>query len=532
MRNFLLAYIVRPFAKRWWKGFLLLALWTVAFVAMPALSGWFLAICSVVFVTANTAFAYLIPSSIIRLMSILRTATRYFERLENHKTTLSVQQSLQLKIFSAAARLPYFRKEENNNSSLLENSTHGTDQILNHILLWLLPFAALLLTIGLYAIFVAFFAEMIALEFLISSAILLFMVPQVNVYRNRLLHGQLKTAREETHLILMEVFRGRIEIAKYNLEGKAINRHEVMRQKLEQLENKIQVNSFFLQLIAGLGFSYVATFLLWQSGEQGMDAPLAIGIFFGIMAQAELAEMLFSGKSEKSAVEQQIRDMQSIFEEGDAPKEAVTVSSSLERLQLTTWEAIVPGTPVHVEPLSLDIARGEWIALYGETGKGKTTFLNSLFYPEYRRAGILTWNETSNLLHLPVPKAIYVTQKAYLLTGTLRENFEGYSDEEIEGVLKTVDLASWRAALQEGLGSFLGENGETLSGGQRKKLLLAQALLKRPQLLVVDEPTAGISMENAIAIFQNIRSQYPGITILMATHLKEFEQVVDKVVKL
>ena len=175
------------------------------------------------------------------------------------------------------------------------------------------------------------------------------------------------------------------------------------------------------------------------------------------MAQAELAEMLFSGKSEKSAVEQQIRDMQSIFEEGDAPKEAVTVSSSLERLQLTTWEAIVPGTPVHVEPLSLDIARGEWIALYGETGKGKTTFLNSLFYPEYRRAGILTWNETSNLLHLPVPKAIYVTQKAYLLTGTLRENFEGYSDEEIEGVLKTVDLASWRAALQEGLGSFLGK---------------------------------------------------------------------------
>ena len=113
MRNFLLAYIVRPFAKRWWKGFLLLALWTVAFVAMPALSGWFLAICSVVFVTANTAFAYLIPSSIIRLMSILRTATRYFERLENHKTTLSVQQSLQLKIFSAAARLPYFREENN-----------------------------------------------------------------------------------------------------------------------------------------------------------------------------------------------------------------------------------------------------------------------------------------------------------------------------------------------------------------------------------------------------------------------------------
>jgi ATP-binding cassette subfamily C protein CydC len=78
----------------------------------------------------------------------------------------------------------------------------------------------------------------------------------------------------------------------------------------------------------------------------------------------------------------------------------------------------------------------------------------------------------------------------------------------------------------------LGENGETLSGGQRKKLLLAQALLKKPQLLVVDEPTAGISAENAIAIFQNIQAQHPAIAILMATHLKEFEQVADKVVKI
>ncbi len=183
--------------------------------------------------------------------------------------------------------------------------------------------------------------------------------------------------------------------------------------------------------------------------------------------------------------------------------------------------------------VSLDVKRGEWVALFGETGKGKTTLLNSLFYPEYRRNGSLIWNGNSELSHLPVPECIYVTQKAYLLTGTLRENFEGYSDEAIEQVLETVDLSSWRSSLPpDGLASWLGENGETLSGGQRKKLLLAQALLKIPQLLVVDEPTAGISSENAIAIFRNIKRQYPDITLLMATHLNEFEDVVDKVVRI
>ena len=531
MRDFIVTYIVDPFKDKWRKGFFLLALWTIAFVALPAISGWFLAICSVVFVTANIGFSYLVPSAIIRLLALFRTATRYFERLENHKTTLDVQQSLQLKIFKSVSKLPYFKKQVNNNSSLLENSTHGIDHILNHILLWLLPFAALLLTISVYFIFLVIFSRVIAFEFLISSAVLLFLVPQLVFRKNKILYIQLKDIREENHQNLMQSFRGRIEISKYNMEDKAIEGNEKNRKKIERLESKIQINSFYLQLIAGLGFSYIASFLLWHSGQQGMNAPLAIGIFFGVMAQAELSEMLFSGKSEKSSVEHQIKDINSIINEGSTSVEEVTVSSELEQLNLVNLKAKIPDTFVKVGPISLNIKKGDWIALYGETGKGKSTLLNSLFYPEYVEEGQIVWND-EKIKNLPILEAIYVTQKAYLLTGTLRENFEGYSDNEIEDVLKTVDLASWRSSLSEGLGSWLGENGETLSGGQRKKLLLAQALLKQPQLLVVDEPTAGISTENAIDIFKNIKQRHPGITILMATHLKEFEKVADKVVSI
>lgn len=531
MREFIVIYIIDPFKDKWKQGFLLLALWTVAFVAMPAVSGWFLAMCSFVFASANIGFSYLVPAAIIRLLSIFRTATRYFERLENHKTTLDAQQSLQLKIFKSVARLPYFRKQVNNNSSLLENSTHGIDQILNHILLWLLPITALILTIAVYFIFLVIFSRVIAIEFLISSVILLFLVPQFVFRKNKILYQKLKQAREDNHLELIQGFRGRIEISKYNMQDKAFEAQEDKRFEIEQLENKLQNNSFYLQLIVGLGFSYIAAFLLWHSSQQGLSAPFSIGIFFGIMAQAELSEMLFSGKSEKSSVEHQVKDIESIIDEGSVPSEEVSVSSSLDRLKLNNLRVMIPETQVRVGPISLQINKGDWIAIYGETGKGKSTLLNGLFYPEYIEDGSITWNN-EGVLHLPVPEAIYVTQKAYLLTGTLRENFEGFPDKEIEEALKTVDLSSWRDTLPEGLGTWLGEHGETLSGGQRKKLLLAQALLKNPQLLVVDEPTAGISTENAIDIFQNIQSKHPGITILMATHLKEFEKVVDKVVSI
>lgn len=524
--------MLQPLAGKWLRGIVLLLLWTVAFIALPAISGWFLAICSVVFLSANYAFSYLIPSAIIRLLAILRTATRYFERLENHKTTLEAQQRLQLKIFESVAKFPYFKKQVNNNSALLENSTYGIDQILNHILLWILPFSALLFSLGIYFFFLAVFSQIIAVEFLISSAVLLFIVPQFIFRKNRKLYEELKICREENNQTLIQSFRGRIEISKYHLEAKVISQYEQKLLQLQQLENKLQNNSFWLQLIAGLGFSYIAAFLLYNSSNYDIDAPLAIGIFFGIMAQAELSEMLFSGKSEKSSVAHQIKDLDTIIKEGEQPVEAVEVYSNLENLSLKNVSAKIPETSVVTDEVSLEIKKGEWIAIFGETGKGKTTLLNSLFYPEYRRSGSLIWNHETDLLHLPVPECIYVTQKAYLLTGTLRENFEGYPDEDIEQAIQTVDLSSWRLSLPDGLNSWLGENGETLSGGQRKKLLLAQALLKKPQLLVVDEPTAGISSENAIDIFNNIRQQNSDITILMATHLKDFESVVDKVVRL
>ena len=150
MNSFLKQNIFRPFAANWLRGLVMLLFWTISFIAMPALSGWFLAACSVAFVTSNVLFAYLIPSSIIRLFTLVRTALRYFERLENHKTTLDGQRRLQLAIFQSVARLPYFKKQVNNNSTILENSTHGIDLILNHILLWLLPFTTLLISLSIY----------------------------------------------------------------------------------------------------------------------------------------------------------------------------------------------------------------------------------------------------------------------------------------------------------------------------------------------------------------------------------------------
>ncbi|MCD8193234.1 MAG: hypothetical protein LUD74_01520 [Tannerellaceae bacterium] len=226
MNKFIFINIILPLRGKWLRGIFLLLLWTLAFIVLPAISGWFLAMCSVAFVTANVLFAYLIPSAGIRLIALVRTVTRYFERLENHTTTLEAQQRLQLKIFKSVARFPYFKKQVNNNPALLETSTQGVDQLLNYILLWVLPLTALVFSIGIYFFILTVFSQVIAVEFMISSAILLFIIPQLFFRQNRKIYEELKIQREESNQALIESFRGRIEIAKYQLEEKATRQYQ------------------------------------------------------------------------------------------------------------------------------------------------------------------------------------------------------------------------------------------------------------------------------------------------------------------
>jgi ATP-binding cassette subfamily C protein CydC len=90
MNTFLQKHIFQPLAGRWLLGISVLIFWTVAFVALPAISGWFLAASTVAFITANALFAYLIPSSLILFpqkdrLSDRRCSKRYYARTRTVK---------------------------------------------------------------------------------------------------------------------------------------------------------------------------------------------------------------------------------------------------------------------------------------------------------------------------------------------------------------------------------------------------------------------------------------------------------------
>lgn len=168
---------------------------------------------------------------------------------------------------------------------------------------------------------------------------------------------------------------------------------------------------------------------------------------------------------------------------------------------------------------------GALVAITGPSGAGKTTLLKLLARELEPDQGTIALGETP--LAQIQAEELYrhqalVSQDGHIFNASLQENLlmakPDATVQEMRGVLEAVCLTNLVEKLTDGVDTRLGEHGETLSGGERRRLSLAQALLKAPSILLLDEPTAGVDRETAQHILATLRARLPLSTIVVATH--------------
>ncbi|MEG0686729.1 MAG: peptidase domain-containing ABC transporter, partial [Erysipelotrichales bacterium] len=175
--------------------------------------------------------------------------------------------------------------------------------------------------------------------------------------------------------------------------------------------------------------------------------------------------------------------------------------------------------------INMQIKAGEKIALVGESGSGKTTIAKLLmnFYNIEKGELLLnSYNIKDINKEVLREKISYISQDSFFFSGTIKENLEfadlDISYEEIVNACKKAQIHEFINALPTRYETLLEEKGTNLSGGQRQRLAIARALLKKPEILIMDEATSNLDTITEKAIEKTIEDCTKNVTTIIIAH--------------
>lgn len=340
-------------------------------------------------------------------------------------------------------------------------------------------------------------------------------------------------------------FLGGLKLAKsQNLEGRFVEQfrttlaeatgHQVDHMRV-QSGSRMAVNT--MMALAG------AVLVMTGYAFLHLPAPVLLTLLFIIARMGAPAQQLQTGAQQLAIALPSFEALEAL--KAELANETATSASAGEALPEgpVTFEHVTylhrtgdSGVARGVQDLSLHIAPGEFVGISGPSGAGKTTFcdlLTGLFPPQAGR--ICIGGTPLDQAHLPAWRAglAYVSQDPFLFHKSIRWNLTfatpGATEEELWQALAVAGAADLVRAMPLGLETLTGERGMLVSGGERQRLALAGALLRKPRLLVLDEATSAIDIASEKAILTALLSRIPRPTLIMVAHRPESLSLCDRI---
>lgn len=495
-------------------------------VGLLGLSGWF--------ITASAAagmagigilFNVFAPSAMVRFLALGRTAARYGERVLTHDATLRALSALRVRLLQGLLTRPYRDLERLRANTLLNRITADIDALDGALLRLVIPAVAgsvviLGATIALWGLVHPVIALVVGGGYLILPTAVFVFGQRAARRPSRQAEAALQAGRAR----LVDLVAGRDDLAMYGqIKAAAAHtrdafvRQATARRHLDRIERRTGgaldlISAGVTALALGIGAKLVqAETLTAAQAAIGVFAALALGEAVAPVrrALAEIGRMIPAARRVRG----------SITSAAPGGAIAVPVSSGPLRLEAVSFERGTQGAPI-VKDLSLTLAQGKILALTGPSGVGKSTVLLLAAGALVPAPGTVTWGNTP-VRDLPPKGRVLVPQRSALIAGSIAENLRiaapEASDDALWSALETTCLAETIRA-RGGLEARLGFRGAGLSGGEARRLVLARALLCRPALLLLDEPTEGLDDDTAARVMANLRRALPDAAIVMASH--------------
>lgn len=516
----------------------------VAGLALLGLSGWFIVAASAAGLAGTGAvFDVFRPSAGVRFLALGRTAARYGERMLTHDATLRALARLRGILLRGVAQQPFASLSRMRASAALNRILADVDALDGLAIRLIFPAGAGLVSLAFATLIIGWLADS-RLALWIGLGVL---VPSVAVFAvlGRQSFGpsqQMAQLNRALRTNVIEHLRGRSVLVFAGALGRSRADIRDTSREAGQAAQALARLEFRAAAVLSIVLTLVATGALWLGAllvASGAITPaLAAMSFFIVLAVGELLAPLQRGISEigkmrdaAARVAPMLLTTPDCVSVDVAPR--LANGSILDVQGLTI--ASPSGTPLIVA-ISFAVNAGETVALTGPSGCGKSSLLDAIAGLSKADAGTILIGR-DDIMTLPDPvlrsRVGYLTQRPSLIGMTIAETLRlgqpEASDADIWRVLDAVALAQM-VEKRGGLETRLTEAGANLSGGEARRMALARVLIRRPRLLLLDEPTEGLDEQTATLVLSGIRTYLPDTGFLMAAHRTLELAVADRII--
>ncbi|MGP8304754.1 heme ABC transporter ATP-binding protein/permease CydC [Vibrio sp. YIC-376] len=528
----LLPYL-KLYKKHWFGlslGMLLAFLTLAASIGLLTLSGWFISAASVAGLTiARETFNYMLPGAGVRGSAMARTAGRWGERVVSHNATFKLLTDLRIFFFEKLTPLIPGRVSNMRDADVLNRLVADVDAM-DHVYLRLISpviigiFGILSLTVVL-----AFFDWHLALLLGSVLTVMLLVWPVLFYKLGKSNGAQLTHRKAELRIATLDWLQGYSELSIFGAEERYRN---LILEKQKQLLSNQFVNANLTGLASGLlmlvnGLTLVMMLWFAADGVGGRTPDPWIALFaFATMASFEILMPIagafqYLGQTLTSArrLNEVILAKPDVIFPSQSSRDNKPLDIEFDKINF----AYPDGQQKVLKDLSLSLPLGSRTAIVGQTGSGKSTLIQLLCrywdvnQGEVRIGGaaLQNWSESDLRAAITV-----VSQRVDVLNGTLRDNLlmaaPDATDEQLADILTKVDLGG---LLEEpGLSAWLGDGGRQLSGGEKRRIGIARALLRDAPILLLDEPTEGLDKRTEQKVMGLFNQHFANKTVIFITH--------------
>jgi len=309
----------------------------------------------------------------------------------------------------------------------------------------------------------------------------------------------------------------RFEKANSDLRDTNIRVHKLMAITHPVLTVVMNASIIAIIYIAGWEIDNVA-----GSGMTAGAVMAAVTYVTQVLMSIMMVSMLFNSISRAMASIKrvgEVLDAEPVIVSGDRGGEETDVAVSFRGVDFRYPSAT--GRPV-LHDVNVEIKRGETFAIIGATGSGKTSLVNLILRFYDPTAGCVEVNGVDvreyDLKELR-GRISYVMQKSELFSGTVAENIrwgkEDATDDEVGAAARIAQAEDFILGFNDGFEDVIAEKGASLSGGQKQRMSIARALVRKPEILILDDSTSALDLATEARLRRALREELKETTVIM-----------------